>query len=343
MSDDQREPTERLHAFASGFHASFYVYTGVSTGLFEALTEPRTATDLAETHGLHEPYVRQFCETGLRWSMLTVDGSATDGAPTFRVTEDFVDVLADPDSSSYMGDLFRYLGGHQSEDYRDYPEAFETGSERRFEGRNRDFTEVIAGSTRGLHDVFIEHLLPELSAFDARLSNGGRLVDVGCGAGRLSCRLAKQYPELEVVGVDLDEDGIRLARDHADATGIGDRTTFQARDASDVDGPVDAAVFFMSLHEIAPEKRRALFEHFGDVLADDGVVVVFDEVYPDDYDRFDQTPFAAGVETQWAELTWGAAVPTCDDHRSLLAAADCEEGASRTVADRFIVYEGVKS
>jgi SAM-dependent methyltransferase len=343
MSDGAQEPADRLHAFASGFHATFYVYTGVTTGLFEALTEPRTTADLAGARGLHEPYVRQFCETGLRWSLLIVAGSTADGDPTFRVADDFVDVLADPDSSSYMGDLFRYLGGHQSEDYSAYPEAFKTGSERQFEGRSREFTEVIAGSTQGLHDVFIEHLLPELSAFDARLSNGGRLVDVGCGAGRLTCRLASRYPELEVVGVDLDQDAVRLARDHADATGIGDRTTFQARDATDVEGPVDAAVFFMSLHEIPPMKRRALFEHLGDVLADDGVVVVFDEVYPDDYDQFDQAPFAAGVETQWAELTWGTAVPTYDDHRSLLAAAGCEEGARRTVADRFIAYEGVKS
>ncbi|MFB6206789.1 MAG: cyclopropane-fatty-acyl-phospholipid synthase family protein [Haloglomus sp.] len=333
-------PADRLHAFASGFQATFYVYTGVTTGLFEALTEPRTAAALADTCELHEPYVRQFCEAGLRWELLTVT-ELTGDAPAFRLDEDFVDVLAVPDAPEYMGGLFDHLGRHQSEDYRAYPRAFETGEERRFEGRDREFTEAIASSTRGLHDVFTDHLLSELSAFDARLSNGGRLVDAGCGAGRLVCRLVSRYPAVEAVGVDLDEDAVRLARERADAMDVADRTTFRVQDAATIDDAVAAAVFFMSLHEIPPAKRRELFEHLGDVLADDGVVVVFDEIYPDAYDQFSRAPFAAGVETQWAELTWGSAVPTSEQYRDLFAAAGCEVQTYRTVADRFIVYEGV--
>jgi cyclopropane fatty-acyl-phospholipid synthase-like methyltransferase len=194
-----------------------------------------------------------------------------------------------------------------------------------------------------LQDVFLEYLLSELSAFGGRLERGGRLVDIGCGTGRLLCRLCARFPTLQGVGVDLDADAIDLARERAAREGLADRATFDVRDAVDVEVPFDAAVLFMSVHEIPPENRQALFERLGDALTTDGVVVVFDEVYPDRYDRFDQSPFAAGVETQWAELTWGADVPTDAEHSALLAAADCTERHNRTIADRFTVYEGIKT
>lgn len=340
------DPTDRLHGFVSGFHATYYVYTGVTCGLFEALTEPRTTSSLATECDLYEPYIRTFCETGLRWGLLAVDPAtedADDAAPRFHLREGFVELLASPSNPRYMGDFFRFLGAHQSEEYAAYPDCFETGRTRQTEKRERSFTASIEGSTRGLQDVFLDHLLPELSTFVARLERGGRLVDIGCGTGRLLSRLCAHFPAVEGVGVDLDADAIELARERADRENVANRTTFDVRDAADIDGPFDAAVLFMSVHEIPAEKRQVLFDRLGDALTPDGVVVVFDEVYPDRYHRFDQSPFAAGVETQWAELTWGADVPTDAEHSALLAAADCTERVNRTIADRFTIYEGTKT
>jgi hypothetical protein len=111
------DPADRLHGLVSGFHATYYVYTGVACGLFEALSEPRTAASVAAACDLHEPYVRTFCETGLRWGLLAVDQATEDidTAPRFHLREGFVDLLASPSNPRYMGDFFRFLGAHQSE------------------------------------------------------------------------------------------------------------------------------------------------------------------------------------------------------------------------------------
>jgi SAM-dependent methyltransferase len=357
MSDWRRfaEPTERLHAFASGFHATCYVYTGVECGLFPALVEPRSPATLASRLGLHEPYVRRFCEAGLRWGLLAVEGpespdaasagaasaGAASDAPRFRLREGFVEPLAEPDETRYVGDLFRFLGRYAREDYAGYPDAFETGERRRVADRGPAFADVIEGTTRGLQDVFLGTVLSDLPAFESRLERGGRLLDVGCGSGSLACRLCERFPEITVVGVDLDADAVERARERAADRGLSDRTTFRVEDAGEVEERIDAAVCFLSLHEIDPVARAGLFDSLGDGLGEDGVVAVFDDVYPDAYDAFDRQPGATGVETQWSELLRGADVPTRREQRRLLALAGCEERTRRPVAERFEAYEGV--
>ncbi|UHQ98749.1 methyltransferase domain-containing protein (plasmid) [Natrinema zhouii] len=352
------DPVARLHGFVSGFHATFYVYTGIECGLFEALIDPRTPSDLASQLGLHEPYVRRFCEIGLRWGLIEAkprDGNGeTDGTVqlagdddhyTFRLCKPFVQPLADPEAAQYMGDLFRFAAAHVSKDYGEYPQYFRSGKTRPFTDRGPAFTDVIEGTTRGLQTIFVEKLISEsLPALEARLSRGGRVLDVGCGTGYLACQLCERYPDLTVIGVDLDEDAIDRAQERASEAGISDRTTFRVEDATTVAAEAtsfDAAIFFMSQHEIDADGRIALFDTLGDVLVDDGIIAVFDEVYPSYPSKFDQQPFATGVETQWSELVWGNVIPTVAEQRKLFATAGQTEQSRTTFADRFIVYEGV--
>jgi 2-polyprenyl-3-methyl-5-hydroxy-6-metoxy-1,4-benzoquinol methylase len=47
------------------------------------------------------------------------------------------------------------------------------------------------------------------------LAHGIRVLDVGCGRGRIMIRLAELFPESNFVGMDLSEDAIRGARNEA--------------------------------------------------------------------------------------------------------------------------------
>lgn len=62
-----------------------------------------------------------------------------------------------------------------------------------------------------------------------------RILDVGCGTGEISSRLAKRYPEAEVTGVDLLESSLDIARDrYAD---LSQRLVFEQRNAFDLGYP----------------------------------------------------------------------------------------------------------
>ncbi len=345
----------------SGFRATYYVYTGVESGLFEALVDSQTPSDLASQLGYHEPYVRRFCEIGLRWGLLSAKPHADDEENsantedsisevpyTFHLREPFVKPLAVPDAAQYMGHLFRFMATQVSEDYTNYPVYFQTGETLPFADRDATFTDLIEGMTRGLQTIFVEKLVLEsLPAFETQLSGGGRILDIGCGTGYLACRLCERYSNLSVVGVDLDSDAIERARERAEEAGVADRTTFRIEDgttaATESTDRFDGAIFFMSLHEIAAENRDALFNGLGDNLTDDGVIVVFDEVYPEHPGSFYNQPFATGVETQWSELVWGNEVPTIAEQRDLFATAGVTEQSRTSFADQFVVYEGVSN
>ena len=66
------------------------------------------------------------------------------------------------------------------------------------------------------------------------------LLDVGCGWAELLLRVLEASPGTTGLGIDLDEDSLAHAHRVAAERGLGDRATFEGRDAHDVSGPFDA-------------------------------------------------------------------------------------------------------
>ena len=91
----------------------------------------------------------------------------------------------------------------------------------------------------------------------------GRLLDVGCGAGALTIRCAKKFPEARCVGIDYW--GIkwdysqRMCQHNAEAEGVADRCIFRHGDANHLvfpDDCFDAVVSNFVYHEINDGKNR---------------------------------------------------------------------------------------
>ena len=79
----------------------------------------------------------------------------------------------------------------------------------------------------------------------------GKVLDVGTGPGTLVRGIARRFPELEVYGVDLSEEMIRLAREHASAEQLGERVHFAVSDVADLPYPdhsFDLVVSTISMH-----------------------------------------------------------------------------------------------
>jgi len=85
--------------------------------------------------------------------------------------------------------------------------------------------------------------------------DGARVLEVGCGPGHLSIRLARQHG-LDVTGLDLDPGMIQRARANADRRGNGAarRPSFLVGDVASLafpDGSFDLVVSTLSLHHWA--------------------------------------------------------------------------------------------
>ena len=96
-----------------------------------------------------------------------------------------------------------------------------------------------------------------------RPSAGTQLIELGCGPGFYSCRLAERFSDVSVTGVDRSESQLRWARERARALGLGNCRfrRINALDLSYVDAEFDI-VLASRLFTILPEQDRAVAEMY---------------------------------------------------------------------------------
>lgn len=97
----------------------------------------------------------------------------------------------------------------------------------------------------------------------------GQALDIGCGSGALTNRVAKKFPAATVTGVDFWGAGWGYAKEqcehNAELEGVRQRVTFQKGDAAKLDFPdasFDLAVSNFVFHEVRsqPDKRKVVQE-----------------------------------------------------------------------------------
>jgi ubiquinone/menaquinone biosynthesis C-methylase UbiE len=79
----------------------------------------------------------------------------------------------------------------------------------------------------------------------------GKVLDVGTGPGTLARDIARSLLELQVYGIDLSEDMIRLARAHASREQVEERVHFESGDVAHLpypDDSFDVVVSTISMH-----------------------------------------------------------------------------------------------
>jgi trans-aconitate 2-methyltransferase len=91
-----------------------------------------------------------------------------------------------------------------------------------------------------------------------RLNGDERMLDIGCGDGRLTARIAERLPRGRILGVDASKDMVDFAAAHWVA-GANDRLRFAVADAAALafHAEFDRIVSFNALHWV-PAQERAL-------------------------------------------------------------------------------------
>lgn len=92
----------------------------------------------------------------------------------------------------------------------------------------------------------------------------GKALDIGCGNAPLAVKLAKEYPDADVVGIDtwrgLGEYSRKRSERNAELEGVADRVSFQQASAAALpfaDGSFDAVVSNLVFHEVKDARDKA--------------------------------------------------------------------------------------
>ncbi|MBA2451332.1 MAG: methyltransferase domain-containing protein [Chloroflexi bacterium] len=234
-----------LAAAMSGAH----IYMGDRMGLFKTLAKdgPLTVPQLAEKTGLQERYLREWASVMATSELVDYD-PATEA---FALPAAKAMVLANEDSPVFVQGIVQMMPSH----YGVIPSimrAFREGGgvpyseygEDTFEGTERLFR-------TGYLNFLVQEWLPA-TGYIPRLEAGAKVADIGCGRGQAIMVLARAFPKSRFYGFDNYGPVVDAARANAEAAGLSQNTTFEARGSTELPqtGDFDLMMNCDSLHDM---------------------------------------------------------------------------------------------
>jgi ubiquinone/menaquinone biosynthesis C-methylase UbiE len=228
------------------------VSVGHRTGLFDVMSKlpPATSEELAAQAGLNERYVREWLGAMATARVVEVDPATLKfSLPPEHAA--FLTRVAAADNIAVFAQYIAVMGGVED----DIVECFRQGGGVPYAKFPR-FHEVMAeDSGQSVLSSLESHILPLVPGLTDRLSQGVRMLDLGCGRGRILTRLAALYPRSRFVGMDLSQDAIAYAREEGSRAGLNN-TEFAVVDLSGFDQTAEPASFdfittFDAIHDQA--------------------------------------------------------------------------------------------
>lgn len=321
----------------TGFHRTWLLYLGVELGLFarlrEAGHEGLSAADLARGSGCAPRPVEAWV------SAADAHGLAELRDGRLVLDDDTAAILLDETRAEFLGGQFVH-SVVASLDWSEMLEFFWTGEPIR--QRPDRYRQSIERLTVQDVAVFFQEALAELPQLVGELGRGGRVVDIHCGGGRWLIAMARRFPALDLVGIELEADSVERARANVAAANLAERITIHRGDVSTlgIRGEFDVAYFQYALHQLH-DPVGALRSAWA-ALRPGGRLLVLDWTLPSSLDEFRtrQGELIAGVQLD--ELYQGTALVTREGVRSWFMAAelpvpetiDLPSGASLFVAER---------
>jgi 2-polyprenyl-3-methyl-5-hydroxy-6-metoxy-1,4-benzoquinol methylase len=246
---------------------------GHRTGLFDTMRglPPSTVADIARAAKLKERYVREWLGAMVTAGVVTVDPTST----RYSLPAEHAASLTRAAGTDNIAMYAQYIG--MLGDVEDaIVRCFHDGGGVPYEQFSR-FHAVMAEDNTVLSQLE-SHVLPLVPGLTARLSAGIRVLDVGCGSGRVMNRLAELYPNSRFLGLDLSVEAISIAKAESSSRHLRN-SDFGVRDLSDFDVTADKEAYafittFDAVHD-QPQPLKVL-KGIHRALQPDGVYLMQD-------------------------------------------------------------------
>ena len=161
---------------------------GHRTGLFDAMrgSSPSTSAEIATKAGLNERYVREWLGAMVTSGIVEVDPTST----RYVLPAEHAPCLtraAAGDNMAVFAQYIAVMGNVEDEIVR----CFQHGGGVPYEKFPRFHAVMAEDSGQSVLSTLESHVLPIVPGLADRLAAGIRLLDVGCGSGRILNRLAE--------------------------------------------------------------------------------------------------------------------------------------------------------
>jgi 2-polyprenyl-3-methyl-5-hydroxy-6-metoxy-1,4-benzoquinol methylase len=251
--------------------SSILVVLGDRLGLWKAMAAhgPITASELAKRTETSERYIREWLDAQASAEYVTYDPATK----RYTLPPEQVAVLADETSPAFFPGLFEVAAAcwaatdKTTQNFRT-GHGLEWGHQHPclFQGTERFFRSSYIGNLVGAW-------IPALDGVKAKLENGAKVADVGCGVGASTILMAQAFPNSRFYGFDYHAGSIELANKRAEAAGVANRVTFAVAKSTDFPGSdYDLVAFFDCLHDMEDPKGAA--KRVRETIAKDGTWMI---------------------------------------------------------------------
>jgi SAM-dependent methyltransferase len=254
------------------------VVMGDKLGLYRALAGAGglTPVELARRSGVAERYVREWLNAQAAGGYVEYDPDTG----SYTLPPEQANALTDTESPAFLPGFFQIALGS----VLDSPRITEAARSGDGVGWHEHSHDVFEGCERffrpGYNANLIPEWLPALHGVVAKLEQGAKVADAGCGHGASTILMAQHFPNSTFVGSDYHAGSIETARRRAEEAGVADRVRFEHAPAASFPGTgYDLVTMFDCLHDMGDPVGAA--RHVYESLAEDGTWLIVEPMAGD--------------------------------------------------------------
>lgn len=203
-----KQAIDRVLRDMAGAMTAGLALVGTRTGLFRAMAGKGAMTldDVVSASKLQRRYVEEWLK-----------GMASAGYLDFQdgkytLSDEMAYFVASEGTDHFVGGMWEMVPPLLRVAPR-VVEAFSKGGGVPFSDFGPDCVNALDLINRGQYDErFASYWLKSLPEVTAKLAAGGRMLDFGCGSGRVAMAIKRAFPKAQVAGFDIDAQSIQRAR-----------------------------------------------------------------------------------------------------------------------------------
>jgi ubiquinone/menaquinone biosynthesis C-methylase UbiE len=132
------------------------------------------------------------------------------------------------------------------------------------------------------YDTFFKLMLPELKIKTYQVDNSNldskqKILDLGCGTATLTILIKNKFPMAEVVGIDIDPEILKIARDKVNKSGLN--LLLELCSSTELKFPnesFDRILSSMAIHHLNRDQKVKTFKEVFRVLRPEGEFHIMD-------------------------------------------------------------------
>jgi SAM-dependent methyltransferase len=235
-----KQAIDKVFRDMAGAMSAGMAYVGTRTGLFRAMAGkgPMTVDEVTAAAKLQRRYVEEWLKGMAAAGYLEYSGGK------YALPEEMAYFVASDGTDHFVGGMYAMVPPLLNVAPK-VADAFAKGGGVPFEQFGPDCIAALDLINRGQYEErFASYWLKSLPEVTAKLAAGGRMLDFGCGSGRVAMAIKKAFPAAQVEGYDVDAQSIARAREGAKGMDIRFGTELPS-------GPFDLVTICDCIHDLA--------------------------------------------------------------------------------------------